>query len=390
MQYTTSTALRVLLTTLALTSALTTSTSTSTPTATSTASAFSTTIPALASLLPFVPYCAHYCLGLYLPPISSTKDLKTVCDTWEPGPDNNNTAIAAATSSPSKVLALIGACVYEWCGRELEAAPAFQEALSGACSNIEDDSAPDSEDGSAVDKKNDSAAEATAEPSTDDSESAGDKPELGPGIISGIVIAVVAGLTLVVVAVLQWRRRKLKKKDGQEARSTPDLEKSCSTTSSSNTASPYLPSHGFDFGVQPAPAWSPGSPVQRDFDEVPRLPVMHAHSPLMEEEEDMEDVKLEDEGVEEVGAAVEEEDRMEEEDRVEEGNRRPSCGGIARADSVAWRRSLQDAAERAAVRVSLRVSEPILEDAPVGRGDRRSSRGGSTGRRWSYGGGMRP
>lgn len=65
---------------------------------------------------------------------------------------------------------------------------------------------------------------------------------------------------------------------------------------------------------------------------------------------------------------------------------RPTHAGaanIARADSVVWRRSVADAKERAAVRVSLMVTEPIIE--AVGP----ETQGGSAGKRGSVFGGGR-
>ncbi|KAA8910598.1 hypothetical protein FN846DRAFT_525308 [Sphaerosporella brunnea] len=271
--------------------------------------------------LDFIPPCARPCVNSYIPTLVSS--LATTCITF-PG---FNPALNGTTPGEN-VRQQIAACVWE-CDEATNISPAFRAALAQVC----------------------------AEDTTGD-----DGKKLSPGAIAGLVVAFVCTLLLSAVGVFVCRRRRQAPSVVVAREAEADAKSiSSSSAASFETASQAekgVANAGFDFGVPPTtPPAVAGQPKP-----TPYSPV----SPVEEQKQEQE----EEEGAEGLHCST----------TQPEGSRTPTTPPpqlttpipLSRADSLSWRRELQDAAERAATRVSLRTTQPLQPNT-----ERRASKGSS-------------
>ncbi|KAI5854060.1 hypothetical protein BZA05DRAFT_395519 [Tricharina praecox] len=363
----------------------------------------------LPETLYFVPFCAHGCIATFLPAYISAPF--SSCQTWA---GNTNPTVAAAETSAEKIRAQIAGCVWDGCGAEANQDAGFQEALAGVCPPARTPSASSSASPSPTPTPTTTPAPVQAVEDVDDMEEKDAQRQgsssgggLAPGAIAGIVLGVLIFLTLVAAAVFFFLRRRSQRRETPhqhsetrefvEPKGWHNLSSGNASTSTSTTPSPPpgaplyqheqeqehepMPprqSRGFDFafdveataGAHVSPVVSPEQEYVRPMsvrpDENPELwsPVSPV-SPV-------------------IGAfpfpfppEVRRQEQEQEQEQQQEEEQGPYGHGIVsmpylprnsmlnRSDSVEWRREVEEAAERAATRVGLKVSEPILETTPA-------------------------
>ncbi|KAF8537629.1 hypothetical protein BDD12DRAFT_845901 [Trichophaea hybrida] len=292
-----------------------------------------------------IPVCAQKCVADKIP--AFTSDLEQACSEWKDS--------AVVSGSTGDLQSELKGCVLNSCTSTPEDSQRFQTAVESACAN------------STAVTATSATPSATAETQT------GQKGQmLSIGAITGIVVGTIAIVILLMLAVFLCIRRRnnnrhhyrdeaLESNRPSEWVSPPthNIEPSPLGSRDGNIVSPvspvlatekHLSSHGGE-ALAPSP-WSPVSPIthgqlNRQTSVVSALSLRHG-------------------------------------DVTPPPQPSPTKRtSIARADSVSWRRGVEEAAGRAARRVSAMAPAPMLE---AQEGERRSSSGSrptSLGKRWS-------
>jgi len=320
--------------------------------------------PSIAPDISF-PACAQRCVANLVPEFYS--DLEKACSVWEGSDSATENGVSA-----SDLREKLDGCVSDLCrtSEEME----FKSRVAAACAKSTSASAS----ATPTAKEAKATASATAEDKTTQSKAAGQNAQpdkgLSIGAIAGIVVGILALVFLLMLAAFLCLRRRSNRHHYRDAA----LEANRPSVWGS------APSHGIELSppgsrdgdvVSPVsaalagekrlgggealapPPWSPVSPI--------------THGQLNRQASVVSAMSL-DSSLDSRG------------DVTPPPQPSPTKrASIARADSVSWRREVEEAARRAARRVSAMASAPMLE---AHEGERRSSSGsrpGSVGKRWS-------
>ena len=332
----------------------------------------------LPATLSFIPSCAHDCIRAQLPayiaaPFSS-------CLTWA---GNANPEVVAAPTPADKVRAQIAKCVRDDCGAAANSDPDFQNALLGVCASASASASASVSVSVSVSASPSVGASATLV-EVDVTEGAVVEEQqqrrrgLSPAAIAGTVLGALFFLLLLGVGVFFVVRRRRQRLQRTPAAGEHAERKDWQSLSSARTTPspplqnyesvpvPAVQARAFDFAfdveagdrISPIASptreavhcaslrpdntkpWSPVSPVSPVFGAFQFPPVQEEAAALQQQQQGGQ------QGVVSLPQL-------------------PRQSMLTRADSVEWRREVEEAAERAATRVGLKVSEPILGRAPA-------------------------